>query len=135
MVGMAVNLVGSIWMVKATGSIAGVLVPTILVFFFMYTPWEAWVVVKYQFYRSWNEYMGKLLGYVLLAFAACAACYGACRSGCRRTIPSCHCCCGASSWALSTPASGWASPEQRRAEWKQLWGILLRFLPKGKKAA
>lgn len=76
-VGMAVNLVGSIWMVKATGSIAGVLVPTILVFFFIYTPWEAWVVVKYQFYRSWNEYMGKLLGYVLLAFAACAACYGA----------------------------------------------------------
>ena len=74
-VGMAVNLVGSIWMVKATGSIAGVLVPTILVFFFIYTPWEAWVVVKYQFYRSWNEYMGKLLGYVLLAFAACAACY------------------------------------------------------------
>ena len=67
-VGMAVNLVGSIWMVKATGSIAGVLVPTILVFFFIYTPWEAWVVVKYQFYRSWNEYMGKLLGYVLLAF-------------------------------------------------------------------
>ena len=48
-------------MVKATGSIAGVLVPTILVFFFIYTPWEAWVVVKYQFYRSWNEYMGKLL--------------------------------------------------------------------------
>ena len=69
-VGMAVNLVGSIWMVKATGSIAGVLVPTILVFFFIYTPWEAWVVVKYQFYRSWNEYMGKLLGYVLLALVA-----------------------------------------------------------------
>ena len=35
-------------MVKATGSIAGVLVPTILVFFFIYTPWEARVVVKYQ---------------------------------------------------------------------------------------
>ena len=33
---------------QATGSIAGVLVPTILVFFFIYTPWEAWVVVKYM---------------------------------------------------------------------------------------
>ena len=84
-VGMAVNLVGSIWMVKATGSIAGVLVPTILVFFFIYTPWEAWVVVKYQFYRSWNE---------------CMCCWplppappATVRAGgCRRTIPSCHCC-------------------------------------------
>ena len=132
-VGMAVNLVGSIWMVKATGSIAGVLVPTILVFFFIYTPWEAWVVVKYQFYRSWNEYMGKLLGYVLLAFAACAACYGACRWLLPdNTILSLLLRCV----IVGVIYPGiWLGVTGRTAEWKQLWGILLRFLPKGKKAA
>ena len=132
-VGMAVNLVGSIWMVKATGSIAGVLVPTILVFFFIYTPWEAWVVVKYQFYRSWNEYMGKLLGYVLLAFAACAACYGACRwLSPDNTILSLLLRCV----IVGVIYPGiWLGVTGRTAEWKQLWGILLRFLPKGKKAA
>ena len=132
-VGMAVNLVGSIWMVKATGSIAGVLVPTTLVFFFIYTPWEAWVVVKYQFYRSWNEYMGKLLGYVLLAFAACAACYGACRwLSPDNTILSLLLRCV----IVGVIYPGiWLGVTGRTAEWKQLWGILLRFLPKGKKAA
>lgn len=132
-VGMAVNLVGSIWMVKATGSIAGVLVPTILVFFFIYTPWEAWVVVKYQFYRSWNEYMGKLLGYVLLAFAACAACYGACRwLSPDNTILSLLLRCV----IVGVIYPGiWLGVTGRTAEWKHLWGILLRFLPKGKKAA
>ncbi len=29
----------------------------------------------------------------------------------------------------------WLGVTGRTAEWKQLWGILLRFLPKGKKAA
>ena len=132
-VGMAVNLVGSIWMVKATVSIAGVLVPTILVFFFIYTPWEAWVVVKYQFYRSWNEYMGKLLGYVLLAFAACAACYGACRwLSPDNTILSLLLRCV----IVGVIYPGiWLGVTGRTEEWKQLWGILLRFLPKGKKAA
>ena len=28
----------------------------------------------------------------------------------------------------------WLGVTGRTAEWKQLWGILLRFLPKGKKA-
>ncbi len=129
-VGMAVNLVGSIWMVKATGSIAGVLVP-ILVFFFIYTPWEAWVVVKYQFYRSWNEYMGKLLGYVLLAFAACAACYGACRwLSPDNTIPV---------TAAEVRHRGRYLPRHLAGRHRThggveaAVGILLRFLPKGKR--
>lgn len=130
-VGMAVNLVGSIWMVKATGSIAGVLVPTILVFFFIYTPWEAWVVVKYQFYRSWNEYMGKLLGYVLLAFAACAACYGACR-GCRRTIPSVTAAEVRHRGRYLPRHLGWASPDARRSG-SSCGAFCCAFCPRGKR--
>ena len=90
-------------------------------------------MVKYQFYRSWNEYMGKLLGYVLLAFAACAACYGACRwLSPDNTILSLLLRCV----IVGVIYPGiWLGVTGRTAEWKQLWGILLRFLPKGKKAA
>ena len=91
------------------------------------------MVVKYQFYRSWNEYMGKLLGYVLLAFAACAACYGACRwLSPDNTILSLLLRCV----IVGVIYPGiWLGVTGRTAEWKQLWGILLRFLPKGKIAA
>ena len=78
-VGMTLNLVGSIVMVKYTGSIAGVLVPTIFVMFFVYFPWEAWVLFKYQFQRSWGEYLGKVGLYILLAAVGCALCYGVSR--------------------------------------------------------
>lgn len=106
------------------------LVPTILVFFFIYTPWEAWVVVKYQFYRSWNEYMGKLLGYVLLAFAACAACYGACRwLSPDNTILSLLLRCV----IVGVIYPGiWLGVTGRTAEWKQLWGILRCFCQREK---
>lgn len=77
-VGMAINIVGSILMVKYTGSIAGVLVPTIFVFFFVYFPWEAWAVMKYQFHRKLWEYIRRMLLYVALAFLGCVFCYGVC---------------------------------------------------------
>lgn len=75
-VGMTLNLAGSIAMVKWTGSIAGVLVPTIFVMFFVYYPWEAWVLFKYQFQRGWGEYLGKVGLYTLLSAVGCALCYG-----------------------------------------------------------
>lgn len=77
-VGMVINIVGSIVMVKLTGSIAGVLVPTIFVFIFVYTPWEAWAVLKFQFHRGMRDYLIQLAGYSLLAALGCAVCYGLC---------------------------------------------------------
>lgn len=77
-VGMVLNIVGSIAMVRYTGSVAGVLVPTIFVFFGVYYPWEAWVLFKHLFHRSWKEYLLKMGGYSLLAGVACTAAYLAC---------------------------------------------------------
>lgn len=76
-IGMLLNLGGSIAMVKATSSIAGVLVPTILVMFLVYFPWEAKVLFRYQFHRSWAPYLKKMGRYCLLCAAGCALCYGA----------------------------------------------------------
>ena len=69
----------------------------------------------------------------LLAFAACAACYGACRwLSPDNTILSLLLRCV----IVGVIYPGiWLGVTGRTAEWKQLWGILLRFLPKGKKAA
>lgn len=77
-VGMVLNLVGSIVLVQYTGSIAGVLIPTIFVMFFVYYPWEAWVLFRYQFRRSWREYLCKVGLYTLLAAAGCTLSYLAC---------------------------------------------------------
>ena len=67
------------------------------------------------------------------ASAADAACYGACRwLSPDNTILSLLLRCV----IVGVIYPGiWLGVTGRTAEWKQLWGILLRFLPKGKKAA
>lgn len=77
-VGAAVNLIGGIILVKLTNSIAGVLIPTIIVFLFIYFPWEAWALFKFQFKRSLKEYFAKVGYLVLICVAACSASYGLC---------------------------------------------------------
>lgn len=77
-VGAAVNLIGSITLVKLTGSIIGVLLPTIFVFLFIYFPWEAWAIFKYQFGCSLKEYFIKVGYFVVVSLAACSASYGLC---------------------------------------------------------
>ena len=79
-----------------------------------------------------DVYKRQLLGYVLLDFAACAACYGACRwLSPDNTILSLLLRCV----IVGVIYPGiWLGVTGRTAEWKQLWGILLRFLHKGKKA-
>ena len=71
--------------------------------------------------------------FLAAAFAACAACYGACRwLSPDNTILSLLLRCV----IVGVIYPGiWLGVTGRTAEWKQLWGILLRFLPKGKKAA
>lgn len=77
-VGMVINVVGSVLMVKFTGSVAGVLVPTIFVFFFVYFPWEMWAVVKYQFHRCCGQYLKLMIRCVALAVLGCTLCYCTC---------------------------------------------------------
>jgi O-antigen/teichoic acid export membrane protein len=77
-VGIVFNLTFSILMVKYTGSIAGVLIPTIFVMFLIYFPWEAKVLFRHLFHRSWLPYLGYMTGYTLLAAVGGCAAYGLC---------------------------------------------------------
>jgi O-antigen/teichoic acid export membrane protein len=77
-VGIVLNLSLSIILVKYTGSVAGVLVPTIFVMFLVYYPWEAWVLYKHLFHRSWRPYLAKMGWYTLLSAIGCAAAYLVC---------------------------------------------------------
>lgn len=70
-VAMFINIIGSILMVKATGSVAGVLIPTIFVFFFIYYPWEAWVIFKKLFTKGLNKYFITSAFYTLLTLVSC----------------------------------------------------------------
>lgn len=75
-VALVLNLTGSIWMVKATGSVAGVLVPTIIIMIFVYFPWEARVLFQHLFRRSWKEYLVKTISYTALALSGALISYG-----------------------------------------------------------
>ena len=77
-VAIVLNLSLSILMVKYTGSIAGVLIPTIFVFFFIYFPWEALVLFRHLFHRSSRPYLIRMTLYTLLAGAAGTAGYALC---------------------------------------------------------
>ena len=75
---MILNLVFSIIMIKKTGNISGVLVPTILIMVLIYFPWEAWVLFKHLFKRNATQYVIKMILYTVLNAAACALCYLLC---------------------------------------------------------
>lgn len=77
-VAIALNLGGSIAMVKMTDSVAGVLIPTIFVMLFVYFPWEAWVLFRHLFHRSWKGYLIQVVSLSLLALVGCTASYGLC---------------------------------------------------------
>ena len=77
-VATALNIIGGIILVKKTGSIAGILIPTILVFLFIYFPWEAYVLFKYQFKKNLREYLFKMIGYIILVFGICLSTYSLC---------------------------------------------------------
>ena len=75
---MILNIIGSIWLIKRTGDVSGVLIPTIMIFVLLYLPWEAWVLFKHLFARSWWPYAKRMALYTVLNVAACGACYGIC---------------------------------------------------------
>ncbi|MBR6572919.1 MAG: oligosaccharide flippase family protein [Clostridia bacterium] len=79
-VSMALKLVLSIILVKITNDIIGVLIPTILIMIFVYFPWEALILYKNAFHRSWNVYLKRIILYTIINAIGCAACYLICVS-------------------------------------------------------
>ncbi len=75
---MILNLVFSIILIKRTGKISGVLIPTIVIFVLLYFPWEAWVLFKHLFKRNAAPYVFRMILYTCLNAAACAVCYFLC---------------------------------------------------------
>ncbi len=77
-IAMALNIIFSIYLVYVTKSIIGVLIPSICIFIFIYFPWEASILFKYLFKKSLNEYIIKILKYILISLFAMAASYLLC---------------------------------------------------------
>lgn len=72
-VGMILNLVFSILFVKITGSVYGVLVPTMVIIIFVYFPWETYALMKHLFVGRTKDYllfMGKCVLSALIGIFA-----------------------------------------------------------------
>lgn len=74
-IGMIINVVGSILLIQITQSIIGVLIPTIFVFFFVYFPWEAHVVIKYKFHMKGIEFFKKIVYLIFVTLIGCLLSY------------------------------------------------------------
>ncbi len=74
-VSMVLKLVFSVLLVMATRRIEGVLLPSILILALLYFPWEAKVLYKYLFHRSWLVYLKRVLCYTLINLAGAVLCY------------------------------------------------------------
>ena len=77
-IGMAVKLVGSVILVKITGTVTGVLLPSVFVLALIYFPWEAMVIYKNLFNRSWGVYLKRILVYTVINFAGAVICAVVC---------------------------------------------------------
>ncbi len=77
-VSMFLKLVLSVLMVKLLGSITGVLLPTILIMLLVYFPWEAKVLYRHLFRRSWLVYLKYIVWYSSINLAGAVLCRGIC---------------------------------------------------------
>ncbi|MBQ2862772.1 MAG: oligosaccharide flippase family protein, partial [Clostridia bacterium] len=79
-VSMFLKILLSIILVKLTNDIIGVLIPTILIMIFVYFPWEATILYKHQFHRSWHIYLWRIIKYTAINLAGAVACYLICNA-------------------------------------------------------
>ncbi len=127
-IAMIVNVTGSLMMVKTTHSVAGVLIPTIFCFLFIYFPWEAWAVFKYLFYGGLKHYYGKCMFYTLLTCATCSISFLVCQLLSPMN--------SVASFFIRLPIPVlvhciiWWCFTCRSREYNQLKGIMLRFVKK-----
>ena len=77
-VSMILKVVFSVLLVTLTHRIEGVLLPSILILAFLYFPWEAIVLYKNLFHRSWLIYLKRVLCYTAINAAVATLCYFLC---------------------------------------------------------
>ncbi len=77
-ISMALKLVLSIVMVKLLNNINGVLLPTVLIMLLVYFPWEAKVLYKHLFKRSWAVYLKHIALYTAINLVGAVLCRGIC---------------------------------------------------------
>lgn len=77
-VAMGIKLIFSVVLVKLTQDVTGILIPTIFTLGVIYFPWEAWVLYKHLFLRSWKGYIYRMLKYTAITLVGTVLCYGAC---------------------------------------------------------
>lgn len=125
-IAMVVNIIGSIWMVRVTNSVAGVLIPTIFCFLFIYYPWEAWVIFRHLFSGGLKKYFDTSLLYTILTAVSCIVSFQLCQW----VAPSNS----VLSFAIRLPipilvhCGIWWCCTYRREEYKRLKGMMLRIL-------
>ena len=79
-VSMVLKLVFSVLLVILTQRIEGILIPSILILGFLYFPWEAHVLYKHLFHRSWLVYLKRVLLYTAINVGSAVLCYGICHA-------------------------------------------------------
>lgn len=75
LVAMSIKLVFSVVLVKLTHDITGILIPTVFTLGVIYFPWEALVLYKHLFHRSWRGYLYRMLKYTGLTLFGAVICY------------------------------------------------------------
>jgi len=79
LIAMVLKLVLSVVLIQSTQSISGTLIPTILIMLLLYFPWEAHVLYKYVFHRSWKQYFVRMGKYTVLTGVGASLCYLCCQ--------------------------------------------------------
>ena len=73
-VAMGIKLIFSVVLVKLTRDVTGVLIPTIFTLGVIYFPWEARVLYKHLFHRSWMVYIKRIVLYTAINFGGAVLC-------------------------------------------------------------
>ena len=78
LIAMVLKMALSLLLVPLTRSIGGTLLPTIVIMLLLYFPWEAQVLYRHVFHRSWRGYLMAMTKYTLLTAVGCAVCCVCC---------------------------------------------------------
>ena len=78
LIAMVVKLTTSIILVPLTQSIGGALLPTIVIMILLYFPWEAQILYRHVFHRSWRGYLVAMTKYTLLTLVGSVLCFVCC---------------------------------------------------------
>ena len=73
-ISMIIKLSLSTILLIRTQSIAGALLPTILIMFLLYFPWEANILYRNLFYRTWLVYLKKMILYTFINVVGAISC-------------------------------------------------------------